>query len=176
MRTFLEDYNYQISEGVELPKKSYHFPPMTSPQRQFIHELAKCFKLYTESQDQEPKRSVFIVITRLTFVPASTIQNCLDLIELKQKQQLQIESMTQQQIDDALFNAIIIQDTFFGVTKEDLQQALTKCHQIDDGDGGFNISWLKESTFILYDATWFQKWIKNLSQCWRNCAICFARH
>lgn len=112
IRTFLEDYNYQISQGIESPKKSYHFPPMTSPQRQFIHELAQSYNLYTESQDQEPKRSVFIVITRLTFVPASTIQNCLDLTQLKQKQQLQIESMTQQQIDDALFNAIIIQDRF----------------------------------------------------------------
>ena len=144
---------------------------MTSPQRQFIHELAQSYNLYTESQDQEPKRSVFIVITRLTFVPASTIQNCLDLTQLKQKQQLQIESMTQQQIDDALFNAIIIQDTFFGVTKDDLQNSLAKYHQIGskddedageggdggDGSGGFTISWLKESTFILYDTTWFQK-------------------
>lgn len=171
IRTFLEDYNYQISQGIESPKKSYHFPPMTSPQRHFIHELAQSYNLYTESQDQEPKRSVFIVITRLTFVPASTIQNCLDLTQLKQKQQLQIESMTQQQIDDALFNAIIIQDTFFGVTKDDLQNSLAKYHQIGskddedageggdggDGSGGFTISWLKESTFILYDTTWFQK-------------------
>ncbi|KAI5969309.1 FAP1 [Candida margitis] len=156
IRTFLEDYNYQISQGIESPKKSYHFPPMTSPQRQFIHELAQSFKLYTESQDQEPKRSVFIVITRLTFVPASTIQDCLHIVEMKQRQQLQVESMTQEQLDDALYNAIVIQDTFFGITKEDLQNALRKYHQIDD-DVGFTISWLKESTFILYDPTWFQR-------------------
>ncbi|KAG5420918.1 FAP1 [Candida metapsilosis] len=160
IRTFLEDYNHQVNNGVENPKRSYHFPPMTSQQRQFIHELAQSYKLYTESQDQEPKRSVFIVITRLTFVPASTLHSCLELVRMKEIQQLHVESMTEQEIHDALFNAIIIQDTFFGVTKEDLQNALVEYHQIgnEDADGeGFTISWLKESTFVLYDRAWYQK-------------------
>lgn len=41
-------------------RKSLHFKPMRAPQRHFIHELAKSYKVYAESQDREPKRSVFI--------------------------------------------------------------------------------------------------------------------
>ncbi|QLG72493.1 hypothetical protein HG535_0D02010 [Zygotorulaspora mrakii] len=41
-------------------KNSLHFKPMKPPQRSFIHELAKAYKLYSESQDREPKRSVYI--------------------------------------------------------------------------------------------------------------------
>lgn len=39
---------------------SLHFKPMRASQRHFIHELAKSYKVYAESQDREPKRSVFI--------------------------------------------------------------------------------------------------------------------
>lgn len=41
-------------------KNSLHFKPMKQPQRNFIHELAKSYKLYSESQDRDPQRSVFI--------------------------------------------------------------------------------------------------------------------
>lgn len=41
-------------------KSSLHFKPMRPPQRHFIHELAKAYQLYSESQDPEPKRSVYV--------------------------------------------------------------------------------------------------------------------
>ncbi|KAH3901269.1 related to FKBP12-associated protein 1 [Saccharomycodes ludwigii] len=46
-----------ISENT---KMSFHFKPMKAPQRFFIHELCKSYQLYSESQDYEPKRSVFV--------------------------------------------------------------------------------------------------------------------
>ncbi|KOG97135.1 Fap1p [Saccharomyces eubayanus] len=41
-------------------RSSLHFKPMRPPQRHFIRELAKAYNLYSESQDREPMRSVFI--------------------------------------------------------------------------------------------------------------------
>lgn len=41
-------------------RSSLHFKPMRPPQRHFIRELAKAYGLYSESQDREPMRSVFI--------------------------------------------------------------------------------------------------------------------
>ncbi|KAI5950758.1 FAP1 [Candida jiufengensis] len=157
IRTFIEDYNLQIEKGIERPKKTYHFPPMTSPQRQFIHEFSKTFKLYSESQDLEPKRSVFIVVTRLTILPAIDLKNYQEIIDSKQMEINKYENMTQQEIDNELYNSIIIQDTFFGVTKEDLNKQLLESNQID----GFQISWLKENTFIIYDPNWYLKMDKE---------------
>lgn len=44
----------------ETEKTSLHFKPMKPAQRVFVRELAKSYNLYSESQDREPKRSVFI--------------------------------------------------------------------------------------------------------------------
>ncbi|QLQ77978.1 hypothetical protein HG537_0A02250 [Torulaspora globosa] len=41
-------------------KSSLHFKPMRPAQRLFVRNLAKSYNLYSESQDPEPKRSVFI--------------------------------------------------------------------------------------------------------------------
>lgn len=41
-------------------RSSLHFKPMRPPQRHFVRELAKAYGLYSESQDREPMRSVFI--------------------------------------------------------------------------------------------------------------------
>ncbi|CCK71613.1 Fap1p KNAG_0H01990 [Huiozyma naganishii CBS 8797] len=48
--------NFMDNEG----KSSLHFKPMKPPQRLFIRELAKAYNLYSEAQDPEPKRSVFV--------------------------------------------------------------------------------------------------------------------
>lgn len=49
---------------------SHHFKPMKSIQRRFIHELAESWKLKSQAQDPEPKRSVFVKVN-----PESTIPN-----------------------------------------------------------------------------------------------------
>ncbi|KAI5966740.1 FAP1 [Candida pseudojiufengensis] len=160
IRTFIEDYNLQIEKGIENPKRTYHFPSMTSPQRQFIHELSSSFKIYSESQDLEPKRSVFIVITRLTILPSTTLQEFQEYKLSKQQQINKYENMTQQEIDNEFFNCIIIQDTFFGITKEELNKQLLEKNQID----GFIISWFKENTFIIYDPKFYLKMDKEFEQ------------
>lgn len=41
-------------------RDSLHFKPMRTEQRSFIRQLAQSYDLYSESQDREPKRSVFV--------------------------------------------------------------------------------------------------------------------
>ncbi|KAI3403808.2 FAP1 [Candida oxycetoniae] len=146
IRTFIGEYNLQIENGVELPKRTYHFPAMVSLQRQFVHELSQAFSLYTESQDSEPKRSVFVVITRLTKLPAITIKEYVEMI--KEQEQNKARELTQEEIDMAFYNAIVIRDLFFGVNKEDLEKELLKKQEAMDG---FVIQWIKDSTFVLYN-------------------------
>lgn len=50
LNSFIDDDN----------RSSLHFKPMRPAQRHFVHELAKAYKLYSESQDREPKRSVYV--------------------------------------------------------------------------------------------------------------------
>ncbi|CAK9436454.1 uncharacterized protein LODBEIA_P10120 [Lodderomyces beijingensis] len=152
VRTFIEDYNLQIENDIESPKRTHHFPAMTLPQRQYVHELCTAFGLYTESQDQEPRRSVFIVITRLTKLPSATVGDYLEMLELKKQEQSQVKELTQQEIDDALYNAIVIQDLFFGVTKEDIERELLQKEEMKD----FVIQWIKESTFVLFNPANFK--------------------
>ncbi|EDK41901.1 conserved hypothetical protein [Lodderomyces elongisporus NRRL YB-4239] len=165
IRSFINDYNAQIENGVESPKRSFHFTAMTSPQRQFVHELGKLFGLYTESQDAEPKRATFIVITRLTKLPAVTIAEEVEMLELKAKEQSEVKKMTQEEIDDALFNAIVIQDLFFGVNKEDLERELLSNKREEKQNTNdeeqeltksFRIQWTENSTFVLYNSENFK--------------------
>lgn len=150
IRNFISDY--QDCVAAELPtKKSIHFPPMSKPQREFLHNLALVFKLYSESQDREPKRSVFLCITNLSIMPAITIKQALDKEEDIERKRQQLEEMKLSQLDDALFNAILIRDVFFGVSKEDLEKnvklILESHHDIKD----YQIEWIKDSTFVFFD-------------------------
>ncbi|KAL6454679.1 LOW QUALITY PROTEIN: FAP1 FKBP12-associated protein 1 [Candida maltosa Xu316] len=153
IRTFISDYNTQIENGVSSPKKSYHFPPMTAPQRKFVHELGAAFNAYTESQDIEPKRSVFFVITRLTTVPAITIEQALEHQAELEAEKNRVKEMKQEDIDEALFNGIVIQDLFFGVTIEDLERELRPLCQ---GKEDYILQWLKDSIFMFYSPDKFK--------------------
>lgn len=59
---------------------------MTSPQRHYIHELAKAYNAYTESQDKEPNRSVFLVITRLTKIPSLSVHDAVEMLHELEKE------------------------------------------------------------------------------------------
>ncbi|RLV91836.1 FKBP12-associated protein 1 [Spathaspora sp. JA1] len=151
VRNFVQDYNNGRL------KKTFHFDPMSSPQRQFIHELASSYKLYTESQDQEPKRSVFIVITRLTTIPEMTIEQAIIHQETIEAENLRQAELKQNDINEALFNAIVIQDVFFGIVKEDLETQLKELvskYKIESPV----FQWIKDSTFVFYSSDW----VKNM--------------
>ncbi|CDO94564.1 unnamed protein product [Kluyveromyces dobzhanskii CBS 2104] len=50
-----------LNEFIDEPfKLSLHLKPMREPQRQFVHELASAYSFYSESQDREPNRSVYL--------------------------------------------------------------------------------------------------------------------
>lgn len=154
IRQLIADYNSQIENGINSPRKSHHFPPMTSPQRQFIHELGKAFQAYTESQDDEPKRSVFLVITNLTTIPAMKIEEAVDYKRELESEKKKVQQLTQEQIDESLYNAIIIQDLFFGLVKDDLDRELKPLYQ--DKMENYEIQWLKDSSFIFYSPEKFK--------------------
>ncbi|CAI5755584.1 unnamed protein product [Candida verbasci] len=135
VKQFVIDCNNGIT------KKTFHFHPMNSLQRQFIHELTDAYHIYTESQDQEPKRSVFMVITRLTKIPEKSIEQVINENLQKEIAQSKVEELSKEEIDNSSFNAILIKDLFFGIGKKDLERGL-------DMQGTFQ--WIKDSTFVYY--------------------------
>lgn len=144
--------DYQDSVAAELPpRKSIHFPPMSKPQREFIHNLAESYKLYSESQDREPRRSVFCCITNLTIMPSLTIKQALDKEEEIERKKQQLEELKLSKLDDAFFNAILIQDVFFGVSKDDVEKNVKQIVEGAENVGEFRIEWIKDSTFVFFD-------------------------
>ncbi|KAK6456856.1 putative transcriptional repressor [Scheffersomyces xylosifermentans] len=155
MRSFVEDYHHQLDNGVKSPKRTYHFPAMTSPQRAFIHELGEALKLYVESQDKEPKRSVFIVITRVTQLPEMTVGRAIihkkELINEANK----ASEIKQKDIESHYYNAIVIQDVFFGIVKDDLERELS--NYVNGSHVKYPVfQWIKDSTFVFYSEASFQ--------------------
>lgn len=134
-------------------QKSHNFPSMSHPQRKFIHELASTYGLYSESQDAEPQRNVFIVITRLTNLPKFTIAEEIEF--LRKREQKASQELIDMEMNETFFNAIVIQDTFFGVTKDELEKAVeTTCEYYDTGS--IETLWIKESTYVVYDKSLYK--------------------
>ncbi|KAF3992509.1 hypothetical protein FT663_01374 [Candidozyma haemuli var. vulneris] len=149
MRDFVSDYQDLKAAGAPA-KNSYHFPPMTKPQRDFIKEVASSYKLYSESQDKEPTRAVFIVVTERTEVPKMTILQAIEKereIELKK---LQLEELKLTQLDEKLYNSLMIRDTFFGVNEASVKKAVSEILSTHEGYEEFDIKCMKESTFVFY--------------------------
>ncbi|KAK6202512.1 uncharacterized protein RJT21DRAFT_118563 [Scheffersomyces amazonensis] len=149
IRTFIEDYQVQIDNHIKSPKRTHHFPPMSSPQRSFIHELADTYNLYSESQDEEPKRSTFIVITRNTKLPLLTIQECIRMRDDMIRERNKAAELKQAEIEAATFNALVIQDVFFGIVIDDLKDGLSEVVS-QSGIVKPTFQWIKDSTFVFY--------------------------
>lgn len=101
-------------------KKFHHFQPMNHPQRKFIHELAQTFKLYSESLDPEPKRTVYVYITQYTVLPEMPIKQFIEEEDKKRQLEEIAKKLEQEKLNEELFNSIIIEDVFFGITQEKL--------------------------------------------------------
>lgn len=149
MRDFISDYQDLKAAGAPT-KNTHHFQPMMKPQRDFFKELATTFKLYTESQDKEPNRAVFIVITERTEVPKMTIHQTIEKeheIELKR---IQLEELKLTQLDEKLCNALLIRDTFFGVNEASVRKAVSEILLTHKGYEEFDVKCMKESTFVFF--------------------------
>lgn len=57
--------------------QSHHFRPMKQVQRKLVHELAEAWGLYAESQDKEPKRSVFVKAKSESAIPDIGLSDAL---------------------------------------------------------------------------------------------------
>lgn len=150
IRNFVSDYMDCVA--AKLPaKKSLHFPPMMKPQREFLHNLAEVYRLYSESQDREPMRSVFLCITNLSVLPTLTIRQALDKEEDMERKRIQLEEMKLSQLNEAFFNAILIQDVFFGVTKEEVEKKVNEILENHPEIKESQLEWIKDSTYVFYD-------------------------
>lgn len=148
IRDFVSDYVDVVASG-GTPQKTMHLPPMTKPQRGFIHALAAIYHLYSDLQDSEPNRTVFLVITDATEVPEITIKQALVAQEEEEVRELQESELKQMQLDEAYFNAIVIQDVFFGIIREDIEvhtNEILRAFNLEEPI----LQWIKESTYIFY--------------------------
>lgn len=121
-------------------KTSLHFKPMRPAQRHFIHELAKSYNLYVESQDREPKRSVFVKKQDNggSCKPVIQLKDSLPIYQFfkeneKEKKAQRFEAQTttefvnfipkeEPQLERAKNNAFKLKNVSTGTTKEDLER------------------------------------------------------
>lgn len=144
----IESFMRDFVGNEDSTKRSHHFPAMNSAQRKFIHGLANSYCLYSESQDPEPKRSVFIYINQRTKVPSLTIQQTLDKIEEDKQKEILQEEERAKILSLELFNSIIIQDVFLGVTEDTLKKSLVPLIETDKIEP--LILGYSEGNFLLY--------------------------
>ena len=154
---------------------SYHFRPMKTLQRRFIHELAQSYGVFSESQDPEPKRSVFLNATasshrpRISLSDALAVSRRVDAIEhhraaLRQKTYtLQAAASSDASIDaPAPANAIAISDVFFGVSRDRIHAALCDLWSGPRSDavaalGDPQIKWIKDGLFAFYGSNYRER-------------------
>ncbi|KAK3341186.1 hypothetical protein B0T25DRAFT_510106 [Lasiosphaeria hispida] len=113
-------------------EKRLRFKPMPPHQRAFLHALATDFGLDSESEDPAPHRHVCIFKTpRFVSAPQKTLAQCLRIAQTAASigaaapavKQPTIFADRQQQTSQA-FNAFLLKDPRFGLTVEDVDQAL----------------------------------------------------
>lgn len=130
----IENIFRNLLTSTEILKSTHHFAPMIKVQRQFIHQLAEVYKFYSQSQDQEPKRSVMIQKLQSSKAPLISLQEGFELYsKLKERERAKYEKLQLgvHELDsntspaDIYFNAILVQDLFFGVTRDDIESALS---------------------------------------------------
>ncbi|VEU23763.1 DEKNAAC105033 [Brettanomyces naardenensis] len=151
-----------------LGRDSHHFSPMRSSQRRFVRELSEAYHIFSESQDPEPKRSVFVKADRSSSRPRLSLREALtvnqkvkEAEEARAERQELTNSMRQNSQDKhESYNAIAIRDVFFGITRDKLEEATDDLWQLK---GTFTtirngqIKWVSENTFIFYADNYKEK-------------------
>ncbi|QPG72958.1 hypothetical protein FOA43_000262 [Brettanomyces nanus] len=156
----------------KLSRNSHHFSPMKMVQRQFVHELADAYNVFSESQDPEPKRSVFVKTSKESRRPTLSLKESLTV--MRQVKQVEEEKAKHQQLVYALserqnsqppeerehYNALAIRDVFFGITRDKLEEAtndlwqdrtvLTKIQNCE-------LKWIPDNTFVFYSDSYQEK-------------------
>jgi len=144
LETFLRTFIKEYKDGKEGALRSHNFSPMLPPQRRFIHELANTFKLYVETQNENSTKSVFVVITPQTYVPELKIEQA---VQIKEENDAKKEALKLRN-ESAKFNSLIVQDTFFGIKHEYVENALRGLSEMYMSQPEF--LWIKDSTCVVY--------------------------
>ena len=107
--------------AADLDEKRLRFKPMPSQQRAFLHALAEDYGLDSESMDPEPHRHVCIFKTpRFVSAPRKTLAQCVRIIK-----NIPAPAPASRPADQSqAFNAILIKDARFGLTIDELDEAL----------------------------------------------------
>ncbi|ANZ76155.1 BA75_02045T0 [Komagataella pastoris] len=109
---------------IQSSKKTHHFNPMTTPQRQFIHELAESYNYNSYTLDREPYRSVVIEIKEGSKLPHLSISESIKIFKAKKERDLlasrQKQNSPTESDSNEFFNAIAIQKVFFGATLDEI--------------------------------------------------------
>lgn len=133
LKMFKENVNWSQTQEREFrvfasspDEKRLRFKPMPSSQRAFLHSLAEDFGLDSESQDPEPHRHVCIFKTpRFVAAPPKTLAQCARIAKataslLKPAAAAPVVAPPKQES----FNALLLKEPRFGLTIEELDQAL----------------------------------------------------
>ncbi|EGO52541.1 hypothetical protein NEUTE1DRAFT_90955 [Neurospora tetrasperma FGSC 2508] len=133
LKMFKENVNWSQTQEREFrvfasspDEKRLRFKPMPSSQRAFLHSLAEDFGLDSESQDPEPHRHVCIFKTpRFVAAPSKTLAQCARIAKataslLKPAAAAPVVAPPKQEA----FNALLLKEPRFGLTIEELDQAL----------------------------------------------------
>lgn len=153
IRSFVSERSMDKDNETLSFSNCHYFSPMSKPQRRFIHELASSYKLYSESQDTEPNRSVFIIIVKSTDLPQYSISEAIEIQKKVQEPPPPIASSNND--EHKLYNSILVQDVFLGVSGSQVEEAyrdvvshfdIEQCH----------LKCIKDNTYLLYSNTWYR--------------------
>lgn len=141
--------SYERAQAKDLkPTKALHFPRMLKPQRDFIHNLSRCFRLYSESYNKEPKRAVFVYITEVTKVPNVSIEQAIAIEDEAARNVQFLEKLREMRLDSNFHNAVLIKDIFFGVSKEVIERSVVLILKEYPDIISFSILWVKNSNYV----------------------------
>lgn len=116
-----------LNKFLKSDDSSYHFKPMRREQREFVHEIAEAYLLFSESQDPDPHRSVFVTKRSDSSIPSMSLEQSLAAYERHLRESTKVlkkASSPQVKPKAPDYNAILIEDCIFGVTRPDLEETI----------------------------------------------------
>lgn len=150
----------RLTNGELNERDSHSFNPMKMVQRRFVHELAESYGMFSESQDPEPKRSVFVKTTKDTKVPMLSLKESISVLdhieeaEQRRSNQLQVAEAWKSRAGEEPFNAIAITNVYFGVTCNKLEEAVKPIWQGLTQIVDAQIDALPDSVYVFYGANY----------------------
>lgn len=136
LKMFKENVNWAQTQEREFcvfasspDEKRLRFKPMPPSQRAFLHSLAEDFGLDSESQDPEPHRHVCIFKTpRFVAAPTKTLAQCARIAKtaasILNKPAAAAAPVVAPPKPQEAYNALLLKEPRFGLTIEELDQAL----------------------------------------------------